>query len=321
MVDLSSSTHQVVSIDGNPVGLTQRNFENVDASGLVGGPVTVIGSDGDNIIILPIHGNGVQAGGGNDTIVIPPDHGYGCVLWGDAGDDLFLIGTMSLLSISGGTGTDILRYTGTTATTLDLESTAQLEQIEVANSTGDFSGTAAINVNAINVRNGLTISGNNGTNVLTGTTLADTLIGHAGNDTLRGGLGNDTYQINRGDGPDRISDIDGTPGNSDQLLYGSTINPLDLVLSRQVNDLRIAVHGSLDHVTIQNWYTSQTANQIETIQAGNGQHLLNTQVDQLISAMAQFTTDTGLSWDAAAGGAGTAQQQAQFQGILAASWQ
>ena len=114
---------------------------------------------------------------------------------------------------------------------------------------------------------------------------------------------------------------DTTTGNSDTLLYGATITPLDLVLSRQVNDLRLAIHSSADQVTIQNWYADPKAAQVETIQAGNGQVLLNTQVDQLIQAMAQFTTATGLSWDAASAGGGTAQQQAQFQAILAASWQ
>jgi hypothetical protein len=41
----------------------------------------------------------------------------------------------------------------------------------------------------------------------------------------------------------------------------------------------------------------------------------------LIDAMAGFTTTTGLSWDAASGGAGDPGQQAQFQGIIAANWQ
>jgi hypothetical protein len=62
-------------------------------------------------------------------------------------------------------------------------------------------------------------------------------------------------------------------------------------------------------------------NRTETIQAGNGQTLLSMQVDQLIQAMAGFTQDTGLSWDAAIEGGGTPQQQAQFQGIVANSWQ
>jgi hypothetical protein len=92
------------------------------------------------------------------------------------------------------------------------------------------------------------------------------------------------------------------------------------VISRQANDLRLAIHGSSDQITVQNWYGG-TTNQIETLQAGNGQTLLSTQVDQLIQAMAGFTAQTGLSWGNAIEGGGTVQQQAQFQGILAASWQ
>lgn len=80
------------------------------------------------------------------------------------------------------------------------------------------------------------------------------------------------------------------------LLYGVRINPLDLMLSRQANDLRFAIHGEPEQMTIQNWYTSPTTNQIETIQAGNGQTLLCTQVDQLIQRMAGFTQQTGLTW-------------------------
>ena len=79
-------------------------------------------------------------------------------------------------------------------------------------------------------------------------------------------------------------------------MFGATINPIDLVFSQSGNDLRITLHGSSDQVTVQNWY-SGTTNQTETIQAGNGQDLLNTQVDQLIQAMAGFTQQTGLTWD------------------------
>jgi hypothetical protein len=107
----------------------------------------------------------------------------------------------------------------------------------------------------------------------------------------------------------------------DKILFDSGNDPLDLVISRQANDMRLAIHGSSDQITVQNWFVG-TANRTETIQAaGDGQVLLSTQVDQLIQAMAQFTTDTGLSWDAASGGAGDSGQQAQFQGIIAANWQ
>ena len=88
------------------------------------------------------------------------------------------------------------------------------------------------------------------------------------------------------------------------------------MLSRQVNDLRIALHSTTERVTIQNWYTNPTTAQVETIQAGNGQTMVSTQVDQLIQAMASFTSQTGLSWDQ-----GIDQQPGQVESILAASWQ
>ena len=137
-----------------------------------------------------------------------------------------------------------------------------------------------------------------------------------GNDTLSGRLGNDTYRVDRGEGQDTIVENDGTVGNSDSLLYGATINPLDLVLSHQANNLRIAIHGSTDAVTIQNWFSAPTTAQVETIQAGNGQTLLSTQVDQLIQAMAGFTQQTGLTWDQAMG-----QQPQNVPTVLAAGWQ
>ncbi|MCS6319862.1 MAG: hypothetical protein H8K05_19260 [Nitrospira sp.] len=99
------------------------------------------------------------------------------------------------------------------------------------------------------------------------------------------------------------------------MLYDATINPLDLVLSRQVNDLRVSIHGGTDRVTIQNWFTAPAASQVETIQAGNGQMLLNTQVDQLIQAMAIFSQQTGLTWDQAID-----QRPQEVQTVLAANW-
>jgi len=82
-----------------------------------------------------------------------------------------------------------------------------------------------------------------------------------------------------------------------------------------VNNLRLSIHGSTDAGTIQNWYTS-TSNRTGTIQTGNGQTLLSTQVDQLIQAMASFSQQSGLTWDQAID-----QQPQQVQTVLAASWQ
>jgi Ca2+-binding RTX toxin-like protein len=138
------------------------------------------------------------------------------------------------------------------------------------------------------------------------------LTGGNGNDILMGGSGHDAYWFNRGDGHDTIQE---TSGTADSLHFGASITPLDLMLSRQADDLHMAVYGSNEAVTIENWYTGST-NQVETLQAGNGQRLLNTQVQSLIQAMATFSTQTGLTWEQA-----IAQRPQDVQMILAANWQ
>jgi trimeric autotransporter adhesin len=299
------------------------------------------GNDGNNILSGLVGNDTLNGGVGNDTL----NGGVGGDnIQGGAGDDLILLGSTVEFAageaIDGGEDTDILRYTGASAATLTLTNlVTNIEQVQVANAAGLTTGVAAINVNAAAVANSLTLIGNNGANQLTGTSQADSLVGNAGNDSLIGGggndtlngglgndsliggLGNDIYQVNRGNGQDTIVENDATVGNSDTLLYGATISPLNLVLSQQANHLRIALSGSTDSVTIQNWFTDPAA-QIETIQTSNGQDLLNSQVAALIQDMAAFTAShNGLTWAAVAAGGGTAQQQTDFQTIIAANWQ
>jgi Ca2+-binding RTX toxin-like protein len=173
-----------------------------------------------------------------------------------------------------------------------------------------LTGTTAINGTGNTLNN--FVLGNSAANVLTGANGNDTLRGALGNDTVNGGSGNDTFLFGRGDGQDLVRD---NSGIADKLLYDAGINPLDLVISRQVNDLRLAIHGSTDYVSVQNWYSS-SSNRTETIQAGNGQTLLSTQVDQLIQVMAGFTSQAGLTWDQA-----ISQRPQDVQTVLAASWQ
>jgi Ca2+-binding RTX toxin-like protein len=143
------------------------------------------------------------------------------------------------------------------------------------------------------------------------------LIGGIGSDVLIGGSGNDLYRFSRGDAPDVIRDKDTTLGNHDRLAFGETINPLDLVIERQANDLRVRIHNAGEAVLIGSWYSAGTTNHVETIQAGNGQTLLDTQVDQLIQAMAAFTQQSGLTWDQA-----IEQRPHDVQTVLAANgWQ
>ncbi|MEX5282167.1 MAG: hypothetical protein NW700_11475 [Nitrospiraceae bacterium] len=260
---------------------------------------TVYGSTGDEVFT-----NGtpattaalyVEGRGGNDTIV-----GGDAVDWLDGGegnDNLTgnggndrLYGYAGHDTLSGGLGADYLNGDVGNDTLTGGEGDDGLDA-------GDGDDTLA---------------GGAGNDTLVGGAGADTLTGGADNDSLSGGAGNDLYQFNRTDGQDLLQD---TEGASDSLLFGSNINPLDLVLSRQADDLRLSIHGTSDQMTIQNWYVN-SANQVETLQAGNGQTLVNSQVDQLIQAMAAFTQQTGLTWDQAID-----QRPQDVQNILAANWQ
>jgi Ca2+-binding RTX toxin-like protein len=178
----------------------------------------------------------------------------------------------------------------------------------------DASQTGNTNLNVMGNVLDNTMTGNDAKNILFGLAGNDTLRGGLGNDTLNGGSGNDTFLFGRGDGQDSIRD---NGGSHDTIAFDSGINPLDLVISRQANDLRLAIHGSADQITVKNWFVG-TGNQTETIQAGNGQELLNMQVNQLINAMATFTAQNGgITWDQAID-----QNPQGVQAVLAANgWQ
>jgi Ca2+-binding RTX toxin-like protein len=257
---------------------------------------SITGNDGNNAL-SGLAGNDTLIGGvGNDTL----NGGLGIdAMTGSSGDDLFILDRSADTAIeASGEGSDTVRlaYNVVGPTLIDLNSDygGNIENVQVT-------GTGLFN-----------LTGNTDANSLTGNGSNNILRGNAGNDTLSGLAGNDTFLFSLGDGQDLVRD---NSGSADKMLFDSGIDPLDLVISRQANDLRIAIHDSSDQITVENWYKS-SANRTETIQAGNGHTLLSTQVDKLIQAMASFTTFTGLTWDE-----GIDQRPQDVQAVLAASWQ
>ncbi|MBL1278024.1 MAG: calcium-binding protein, partial [Ectothiorhodospiraceae bacterium] len=95
---------------------------------------------------------------------------------------------------------------------------------------------------------------------------------------------NDSYLFNLGDGIDTIDEFNG----NDTLTFGDGVTYDQLWFSQQGNDLEISVIGTDDSVTVANWYNG-SADQVETIQTDTGMNLINTQVQQLVDAMAGFS--------------------------------
>jgi Ca2+-binding RTX toxin-like protein len=259
--------------------LTHTLAANVENLTLVGfSSVSGTGNALDNVL------NGLLNPGGN-------------TLTGGGGNDTYILGSGDTVVEAANDGMDTVQSSGTHTLVANVDNLT-------------LTGAGAINGTGNSLNN--TMTGNSAANMLSSAGGNDTLRGNGGNDTVSGGGGNDTFLFGRGEGQDLVQDNSGT---ADKLLYDSGINPLDLVISRQANDLRLSIHGSTDAVTVQNWYVG-TTNRTETIQAGNGQTLLSAQVDQLIQAMASFSQQSGLTWDQAID-----QQPQNVQTVLAGSWQ
>jgi len=132
--------------------------------------------------------------------------------------------------------------------------------------------------------------GNDLDNIITGNRADNVLTGGKGNDTLAGGAGNDTYVFSRGDGQDLIVDHDTTAGNTDELQL-TDIDQNELWLTHVGDDLHINVMSSTDQLIIKDWYLAEagaTGHQVERIRTADGMTMHNTDVEQLVQAMAAF---------------------------------
>jgi Ca2+-binding RTX toxin-like protein len=282
------------------------------------GGTDVVYSDGGNDTIYG--GNGydvILSGAGNDKLYGENDND---LLYGDSGNDTLDGGTEADIMF-GGAGDD----TYIVDNTYDIVGELCYEGIDTVQSSITYTlgyhvenltltGTAAINGTGNALDN--VLIGNSGENTLTGGAGNDMLDGGAGNDSLIGGTGNDIYAFMRGYGQDTITDYDTTAGNSDTVKFGSDINPIDLILVNNGNNLDIQINDSTDLLTVLN-QNSCSANQVEVFEAGDGSQLLSSQVDLLIQAMAVFSAENGgMSWTELID-----QKPTEVQQILASYWQ
>lgn len=131
------------------------------------------------------------------------------------------------------------------------------------------------------------ITGSAGNNTLTGDGGSDTLDGKAGTDTLIGGTGGDTYLFGAGYGKDSIRENDATAGNVDAAQFLAGIGADQIWLRHVGNNLEASIIGTTDKLTVQDWYLG-SAYHVEQFRTTDGKLLLDSQVENLVQAMAAF---------------------------------
>jgi serralysin len=165
---------------------------------------------------------------------------------GGEGSDIYLIPLAAdhpaaEIQDSGTNGTDEIRFSSNVKnSTLKIfagDTGLERAVIGTGNSaSATTTGTTTLNLNASDAPNALTIQGNNGANILTGTAYADLILagkgsdqvfGGAGDDTLSGGLGNDT--LTGGDGADCFL-FDSTAGATNRDVIADFESGTDKIL-------------------------------------------------------------------------------------------
>lgn len=168
----------------------------------------------------------------------------------------------------------------------------------------DGSGNALNNV----------ITGNDTTNYIYGDAGNDTLDGREGTDYLVGGDGSDTYLMGRGYSTDTINDGAVTAGGTDVLKFLSGISADQLWFNRSGYDLQVSIIGTNDKTIISSWYWDNSTYHVEQFKTSDGKTLLDSQVQNLVSAMAAFAPPPAGQTTL------TAAYQTALAPVIAANW-
>jgi Ca2+-binding RTX toxin-like protein len=248
----------------------------------------ISGGNGSDTLVGGIGNDTLNGGSGADTLI------------GGVGNDIYNVDSASdVVTEASGEGTDEVRTTLASYTLA-----ANVENLSNAG-TGTFNGTG----------NGLDnlMTGNSGADTLSGAAGNDTLDGGAGADSLVGGAGVDLYRHGRGYGADLV-DNRGQGTDGDTVLFGTDIDTDQLWFSHNGNDLQVMVIGTNDTVSIKDWYSGST-NHVSTFQTSGGQALVDTAVENLVSAMAAMTPPPFGQTEL------TTEQHNALDSVIAANWQ
>lgn len=187
-----------------------------------------------------------------------------------------------------GKRTESIQYRDVKLVTADvLESTDVLQDIEVLIGTSGndrFYGGGNV---------GIMFDGGAGHDHIEGSGQDDVLVGGLGDDTLIGLGGHDLHRFGRGHGQDYICDLDNTLNNCDVLQIDGEVTLTQLAFEKSDSDLKISIVDTIDSMTIAGWFIDK-AYCVEEIRCGT-EVMLHTQVDALLSSMAEMPLETSVA--------------------------
>ncbi|RYY80513.1 MAG: matrixin family metalloprotease [Moraxellaceae bacterium] len=265
----------VDTIQSSVTRTIDANVENLTLTGTTA--INATGNVLNNTLIGNSAINTLTGGGGDDYL----DGGAGNdKLLGGAGNDTYIYGTGDTITENANEGIDSVQSNITYTLGTNLENLT-------------LTGSSVING--------------------TGNTLANTLKGNTAANTLTGGTGNDTYLFDRSSSIDTLVENDATSGNKDTLSFSSDIAANQLWFTKSGNNLEVSVIGTSNKAVMKDWYLGNQYH-VEQLKSGNNLTLLDSQVQNLVQAMA------GMTPPAAGQTSLPPEYQTQLNAVITANW-
>ncbi|MDR3560885.1 MAG: hypothetical protein P4N59_05530 [Negativicutes bacterium] len=300
------STGDIVNVSGNGQGGTQ---DSIEVSG------STVNAAANSALLVT---------GLNDTVIVGANVDLGASTAGST----FTIGSGSnawIWADGSSSGGDTINVVGSGGTFVEEWSTGDTVNVSGNGQTGT--------ADTINMASGTVVVASNSNVSITGagnTITAgqnDTVAIASGNNTLIAGTGGDiftnsggstnVYKFGTGFGADTINNlVTGGTTAMGQVAFLSGITDEKLWFKQSGSNLEIDLLGTTSKITLTGWYGSNTSAQVQSFTA-NGITLLNSQVAQLVSAMATYAANnTGFNVSTAT----AMPTNTTLQNAIAASW-